>query len=128
MSWSRFALSVHTELRYTATAGHQLRHGRGHRLASYALIGRHTARNRDPLPVSIGICCDDLRGGLVDTYHVVLYIHLVSLLIGFSAGMIETVCLCPATGCRHARGGGAVGPARRGDREGVPGRDPRPVR
>jgi hypothetical protein len=29
----------------------------------------------------------------VDTYHVVLYIHLVSLLIGFSAGMVETVCL-----------------------------------
>jgi hypothetical protein len=29
----------------------------------------------------------------MDTYHVVLYIHLVSLLIGFSAGMIETVCL-----------------------------------
>jgi hypothetical protein len=29
----------------------------------------------------------------LDTYHVVLYIHLLSLLIGFSAGMIETVCL-----------------------------------
>jgi uncharacterized membrane protein len=29
----------------------------------------------------------------VDTYHVVLYIHLLSLLLGFSAGMIETVCL-----------------------------------
>ena len=29
----------------------------------------------------------------MDTYHVVLYIHLLSLLIGFSAGMIETVCL-----------------------------------
>ena len=29
----------------------------------------------------------------MDTYHVVLYVHLVSLLIGFSAGMIETVCL-----------------------------------
>jgi hypothetical protein len=29
----------------------------------------------------------------VDTYHVVLYVHLLSLLIGFSAGMIETVCL-----------------------------------
>jgi hypothetical protein len=29
----------------------------------------------------------------VDTYHVVLYIHLLSLLVGFSAGMIETVCL-----------------------------------
>jgi len=29
----------------------------------------------------------------VDTYHVVLYIHLLSLLIGFSAGVIETVCL-----------------------------------
>jgi hypothetical protein len=29
----------------------------------------------------------------VDTYHVVLYIHFLSLLIGFSAGMIETVCL-----------------------------------
>jgi hypothetical protein len=31
--------------------------------------------------------------GLTDTYHVVLYIHLLSLLVGFSAGMIETVCL-----------------------------------
>jgi len=29
----------------------------------------------------------------VDTYHVVLYIHLLSLLVGFSAGMIEAVCL-----------------------------------
>lgn len=29
----------------------------------------------------------------MDTYHVVLYIHLLSLLIGFSAGMIATVCL-----------------------------------
>jgi hypothetical protein len=29
----------------------------------------------------------------VDTYHVVLYIHLLSLLLGFSAGMIEMVCL-----------------------------------
>ena len=29
----------------------------------------------------------------MDTYHVVLYIHLLSLLVGFSAGMIETVCL-----------------------------------
>lgn len=29
----------------------------------------------------------------MDTYHVMLYIHLLSLLIGFSAGMIETVCL-----------------------------------
>jgi hypothetical protein len=29
----------------------------------------------------------------MDAYHVVLYIHLVSLLIGFSAGIIETVCL-----------------------------------
>ena len=29
----------------------------------------------------------------MDTYHVVLYIHLLSLLIGFSAGVIETVCL-----------------------------------
>jgi uncharacterized membrane protein len=29
----------------------------------------------------------------MDTYHVMLYIHLLSLLVGFSAGMIETVCL-----------------------------------
>lgn len=29
----------------------------------------------------------------MDTYHVVLYIHLLSLLVGFSAGMIETVCV-----------------------------------
>lgn len=29
----------------------------------------------------------------MDTYHVVLYIHLLSLLVGFSAGVIETVCL-----------------------------------
>jgi uncharacterized membrane protein len=29
----------------------------------------------------------------VDTYHVVLYIHVLSLLVGFSAGTIETVCL-----------------------------------
>ena len=29
----------------------------------------------------------------MDTYHVVLYIHFLSLLVGFSAGMIETVCL-----------------------------------
>ena len=30
---------------------------------------------------------------MLDTYHVMLYIHLLSLLVGFSAGMIETVCL-----------------------------------
>jgi len=29
----------------------------------------------------------------MDTYHVVLYIHLLSLLVGFSAGVIEAVCL-----------------------------------
>jgi hypothetical protein len=29
----------------------------------------------------------------MDAYHVVLYVHLLSLLVGFSAGMIETVCL-----------------------------------
>jgi hypothetical protein len=29
----------------------------------------------------------------VDTYRVMLYFHLLSLLVGFSAGMIETVCL-----------------------------------
>lgn len=29
----------------------------------------------------------------MDSYHVVLYIHLLSLLVGFSAGMIETLCL-----------------------------------
>jgi hypothetical protein len=29
----------------------------------------------------------------VDTYHVVLYIHVLSLLVGFGAGMIESVCL-----------------------------------
>jgi hypothetical protein len=29
----------------------------------------------------------------MDAYHVVLYIHFLSLLVGFSAGMIETVCL-----------------------------------
>ncbi len=29
----------------------------------------------------------------MDTYHVVLFVHFVALLIGFSAGMIETVCL-----------------------------------
>jgi hypothetical protein len=29
----------------------------------------------------------------LDAYHVVLYIHFLSLLVGFSAGMIEAVCL-----------------------------------
>ena len=29
----------------------------------------------------------------MDTYHVVLYIHFLSLLVGFTAGMIEFVCL-----------------------------------
>jgi hypothetical protein len=29
----------------------------------------------------------------LDTYHVVLYIHLLSLLVGFGAGVIESVCL-----------------------------------
>jgi hypothetical protein len=29
----------------------------------------------------------------MDAYHVVLYIHFLSLLVGFSAGMIEAVCL-----------------------------------
>lgn len=29
----------------------------------------------------------------MNTYHVVLYIHLLSLLVGFSAGVVETVCL-----------------------------------
>lgn len=30
---------------------------------------------------------------MLNTYHVMLYIHFLSLLVGFSAGMIETVCL-----------------------------------
>ena len=29
----------------------------------------------------------------MDTYHVVLYVHIVSLLVGFGAGVVETVCL-----------------------------------
>lgn len=29
----------------------------------------------------------------MDTYHVVLYIHLLFLLVGFSAGIVEAVCL-----------------------------------
>ena len=29
----------------------------------------------------------------MDTYHVVLYVHILSLLIGFGAGLVETVCL-----------------------------------
>lgn len=29
----------------------------------------------------------------MDTYHVVLYIHFLSLLVGFGAGGVETVCL-----------------------------------
>jgi len=29
----------------------------------------------------------------LNTYHVVLYLHVLSLLVGFSAGMIVTVCL-----------------------------------
>jgi hypothetical protein len=29
----------------------------------------------------------------LDSYHVVLFIHFLSLLLGFSAGMIETICL-----------------------------------
>jgi uncharacterized membrane protein len=33
------------------------------------------------------------RGVQLDTYHVVLYIHFVSLLVGFSAGIVEFVCL-----------------------------------
>jgi len=34
----------------------------------------------------------------VDTYHVVLYIHLLSLLIGFSAGVVEAICLLKLRG------------------------------
>ena len=34
----------------------------------------------------------------MDTYHVVLYIHLLSLLVGFSAGMVEAVCLLKLRG------------------------------
>lgn len=34
----------------------------------------------------------------MDTYHVMLYIHLLSLLVGFSAGVIETVCLLKLRG------------------------------
>jgi hypothetical protein len=29
----------------------------------------------------------------MDAYHVVLYVHILSLLIGFGAGVVETVCL-----------------------------------
>ena len=29
----------------------------------------------------------------MDTYHVVLYIHILSLLVGFSAGIVEVICL-----------------------------------
>lgn len=34
----------------------------------------------------------------MDTYHVVLYIHILSLLVGFSAGIIEAVCLLKLRG------------------------------
>jgi uncharacterized membrane protein len=34
----------------------------------------------------------------VDTYHVVLYIHILSLLVGISAGAVETVCLLKLRG------------------------------
>lgn len=34
----------------------------------------------------------------MDTYHVVLYIHFLSLLVGFSAGMIEVVALLKLRG------------------------------
>ncbi len=34
----------------------------------------------------------------MDTYHVVLYIHLLSLLVGFSAGIVEAVCLLKLRG------------------------------
>ena len=34
----------------------------------------------------------------MDTYHVVLYIHLLSLLIGFSAGVVEAICLLKLRG------------------------------
>jgi len=34
----------------------------------------------------------------VDTYHVGLYIHLLSLLIGFSAGVVEAICLLKLRG------------------------------
>jgi uncharacterized membrane protein len=34
----------------------------------------------------------------LNTYQVVLYIHLLSLLVGFSAGMIEAVCLLKLRG------------------------------
>jgi hypothetical protein len=34
----------------------------------------------------------------VDTYHVVLYIHILSLLVGFSAGIVEVVCLLKLRG------------------------------
>ena len=29
----------------------------------------------------------------MDTYHVVLYVHFLALLVGFGAGIVETVCL-----------------------------------
>ena len=34
----------------------------------------------------------------MDTYHVVLYIHFLSLLVGFSAGVVEAVCLLKLRG------------------------------
>lgn len=40
----------------------------------------------------------------MDTYHVVLYIHLLSLLVGFSAGAIETVCLLKLRGAETLEG------------------------
>ena len=34
----------------------------------------------------------------MDTYHVVLYIHILSLLVGFGAGIVEVVCLLKLRG------------------------------
>lgn len=40
----------------------------------------------------------------MDTYHVVLYVHIVALLVGFSAGIVETVCLLKLRGAETLEG------------------------
>jgi hypothetical protein len=53
----------------------------------------------------------------MDAYHVVLYVHILSLLIGISAGVVATVCLLKLEGRRRwrtLRRGVSLGPGREG--------------
>src|SRR2546423_3889310 len=57
-------------------------------LGQVPLRGQRSATSRPSKPPGYL-----LQSGAMDTYHVLLYIHFISLLIGFGAASVVVVCL-----------------------------------